>query len=220
MSYKISKITSPTTHDTFILKSYLPDKLVKDFLNIREKQISQFTPAATNANNQDIRGYTAIGSQIMPTKPVQEYIHCMNWLFLQYCKFYTHVSPPDMDTNYISASTPFNLQHYEPGKNYSVWHSEAYGPVHEKFLRAFVFMTYLNDVEVGGETEFLYQKLKVKPKRGLTLIWPAGFTHVHRGCPAPYEEKLILTGWYIYTFRLFFSPQDFDKLPPKTPPKK
>ena len=31
-------------------------------------------------------------------------------------------------------------------------------------------MTYLNDIKDGGETEFYYQKLKVKPEKGLTLI--------------------------------------------------
>lgn len=220
MPYKISKVNSPFSPETFILSSYLPDNIVKDFLNIRKTHASKFIPAATGDNGEDIRGYTLIGSQLMPPKSVQIYIHCMNWLFLQYSKIYNHVIPVFMNTNYIQASTPFNLQHYEPGKNYSVWHSETYGPEHERFLRAFVFMTYLNDIEVGGETEFLYQKLKIKPKRGLTLIWPAGFTHVHRGCPAPYEEKLILTGWYIYTNRLFFSREDIGSLPPKSPPKK
>ena len=42
-------------------------------------------------------------------------------------------------------------------------------------------MTYLNTIKVGGETEFLYQKLKIKPKKGLTLIWPTDWTHTHRG---------------------------------------
>ncbi|NDB06652.1 MAG: hypothetical protein EBX95_13180 [Acidimicrobiia bacterium] len=220
MAHKITKVTSPSTPDTFILSSYLPEDDVEEFLNIRKNQHSQFTPAMGSDSTDNFRGYTHIGSQLMPPKTVQRYIHAMNWLFLQYCKVYRWVIPDHNDTNYIQASTPFNLQHYEPGKHYSMWHPETYGPAHEKFLRAFVFMTYLNDIEVGGETEFFYQRLKVKPKRGLTLIWPAGFTHVHRGCPAPYEEKLILTGWYIYTHRLFFSPQDFHKLPPKTPPKK
>ena len=56
--------------------------------------------------------------------------------------------------------------------------------------------TYLNNVKVGGETEFKYQNLKVKPKKGLSLIWPTDFTHVHRGIVAPKEDKWIVTGWF------------------------
>ena len=60
-------------------------------------------------------------------------------------------------------------------------------------------MFYLNDVEDEGETEFYYQKLKVKPKKGLTLIWPADWTHTHRGIPSKTQEKYIATGWYSFT---------------------
>ena len=59
-------------------------------------------------------------------------------------------------------------------------------------------MTYLNDIEDGGETEFFYQKLKVKPQKGLTLIWPVDWTHTHRGVPSMTEEKIIATGWYYF----------------------
>ena len=65
-------------------------------------------------------------------------------------------------------------------------------------FRHLVWMTYLNDVEEGGETEFYYQKLKVKPRKGLTLIWPVDWTHTHRGIVAPKEEKMILTGWFSF----------------------
>ena len=36
--------------------------------------------------------------------------------------------------------------------------------------RTMAWMVYLNDVEEGGETEFLYQQLKVKPKKGTVVI--------------------------------------------------
>ena len=57
-------------------------------------------------------------------------------------------------------------------------------------------MTYLNDVEEGGETIFPYQKLKVKPKKGKTILWPAYWTHAHLGNVAKTEEKYITTGWF------------------------
>ena len=58
-------------------------------------------------------------------------------------------------------------------------------------------MYYLNDIEEGGETEFVYQdRLKIKPTTGTLLIWTAGFTHTHRALPIiNYEPKYLITGW-------------------------
>ena len=56
-------------------------------------------------------------------------------------------------------------------------------------------MTYLNDVEDGGTTDFDYYNLKVKPECGKTLIWPAEWTHMHSGIVAN-ETKYIITGWF------------------------
>lgn len=92
----------------------------------------------------------------------------------------------------------FNVQKYEPGNCYDQWHIESGGPVAGKPLRKLTWMTYLNNVESGGETQFLYQSVKFKPSRGITLIWPAGWTHPHRGLPAEHEVKYIATGWFVY----------------------
>jgi hypothetical protein len=54
----------------------------------------------------------------------------------------------------------------------------------------------LNDVHDAGETEFLLQKVKAKPTKGLSLIWPSDWTHTHRGIVSPTEEKYIITGWF------------------------
>ena len=61
--------------------------------------------------------------------------------------------------------------------------------------RIMAWMIYLNDVEDGGETEFLYQSMRVKPKQGTLVLWPAHFTHMHRGNPPLSGEKYIMTSW-------------------------
>jgi hypothetical protein len=93
---------------------------------------------------------------------------------------------------------PINIQHYKPNGGFYKWHTERSNSTYPVTSRHLAFMTYLNDVEDGGETEFYYQKLKVKPRKGLTLIWPADWTHTHRGIPSPTEEKYIITGWFNY----------------------
>jgi len=76
---------------------------------------------------------------------------------------------------------------------YSVWHCEQ-GP-ESSANRVLAWMVYLNDVEEGGETEFLYQSFKQKSVKGTLLIWPASFTHTHRGNPPYSNNKYIITGW-------------------------
>ena len=41
------------------------------------------------------------------------------------------------------------------------------------------------------------QHRRVQPKKGLLLIWPAYFTHKHRGNPPLKGEKYIATGWIL-----------------------
>jgi hypothetical protein len=90
--------------------------------------------------------------------------------------------------------TPYNVQLYAPGNYYSVWHCENNGnPQYRN--RHLAFMTYLNTVTNGGGTEFVYQRREIQARQGLTLVWPAHFTHTHRGIPSMTEDKYIITGW-------------------------
>lgn len=90
------------------------------------------------------------------------------------------------------------IQHYRPGGGYFDWHTEYNGPSGPDRLRHLVFMTYLNTVEDGGETGWYHQKIKIKPKKGLTVVWPVDWTYTHRGFVAPSEDKYITTGWFEY----------------------
>lgn len=93
-------------------------------------------------------------------------------------------------------SWDIKAQKTESGGGYHVWHYESSSP--DSALRELVWAIYLNDIEDGeGETEFLYQKRRIKPSVGTVVIWPAGMTHVHRGNPVYTRPKYILTGWFL-----------------------
>jgi len=76
---------------------------------------------------------------------------------------------------------------------YAVFHAEQGGET--SATRSTSWLVYLNDVEEGGETEFLYQRHRQKPKKGDLVIWPASYTHTHRGNPPYSGNKYIITGW-------------------------
>ena len=84
------------------------------------------------------------------------------------------------------------IQYYKPGDGFYTWHVDASGS--DGCDRAFVYITYLNDVPDGG-TEFYYQDYTVKAEKGKTVIFPAGLTHKHRGQISETQEKYIITGW-------------------------
>jgi len=90
--------------------------------------------------------------------------------------------------------TDLKIQKTLPTEGYHIWHIE-HGKGFNNEARAFVFSIYLNDVEDGGETEFLHFSKRVKPKTGRIVIWPAGFPYVHRGNSPLSGEKYMLTSW-------------------------
>ncbi len=85
------------------------------------------------------------------------------------------------------------IQRTKVGQGYHVWHYETSS--RSSCNRLLTYIVYLNDVEEGGETEFLYLHKRVKPVAGTCVIFPASFTHTHRGNPPLSNDKYILTGW-------------------------
>jgi hypothetical protein len=177
----------------FINQTYLRDLSVCDTLVDYYKNHPNKYPGCTGGGNIDPSVKRSIDALLEKDAPearlyLDELVEAM--------KQYTTKFP------YCNNYAPFdiiegiNLQYYPPGGGYYEWHTERTGKATTQ--RHLVFMTYLNDVEDGGETEFFHQQLKIKPKKGLTLIWPAEWTYTHRGIPSMTEDKYIITGWYSF----------------------
>lgn len=95
--------------------------------------------------------------------------------------------------------THMKMQRTDPGGGYHVWHGEQGNGAHAE--RVLVYMLYLNSLGdgEGGETEFLYQRCRIMPQANTMLLWPATFTHAHRGNPVLCDRsKYIVTGWFYY----------------------
>lgn len=92
----------------------------------------------------------------------------------------------------------YKLQKTLPSNGYHLWHFEKTARGFDNRISTFIL--YLNTFkpEDAGETEFLYQQLRVSPKAGTLVIWPASYTHVHRGNPPIGKTKYIMTGWTEY----------------------
>ncbi len=126
-------------------------------------------------------------SQFEGQDPFTKYRDLLQQCLNVYMKKYTHVD----ECKKFNINEPYNIQYYKPNEGFKKWHFEDAN----RLDRLLVFMTYLNDCDDGG-TEFKYQNLITPAKKGLTLIWPANWTHTHKGQISKTKEKYIVTGWY------------------------
>ena len=105
----------------------------------------------------------------------------------------------EMDMWKEFAIYPYGIlaKRYTKGKGgFHKWHQD-WGPKNDHAYRYLVCMYYLNDVEEGGETGFYHQNIKVKPTKGSLVIFPAYFTHLHKGHVPISSDKYIINFWLL-----------------------
>ena len=90
----------------------------------------------------------------------------------------------------------YNIQKYDPCGGYPVLHHENEGG--QVVKRVMAWMIYLNTVTDKGGTYFAYYNKTIKAKEGRLVIWPAYFTHPHKGIVSKTQTKYIATGWYSF----------------------
>lgn len=187
--------------NNFIAGGYIDeivcDNLISYFEKCKYKEVGRVgrTGTTTPYEQEDVKKSTDLGIQLHLNndKEPTEYIEQLNQVLELYKIKYPYCSEKQGAWNIIEN---WNIQRYHPKEGFYNWHTERTGV--KNMHRHLVFMTYLNDVIDGGETEFYYQKMKIKPKKGLTVLWPADWTHLHRGITSNTETKYIVTGWYGY----------------------
>lgn len=120
-------------------------------------------------------------------------------------------------------------QYYQVGQQFKA-HTDYFEPDTDEFRkyggsqgqRTWTFMIYLNDVEEGGETEFLKLDLAVRPAKGMAVIWnslhPDGSVNpdtLHWAKPVLRGEKFIITKWFRThgTLTRPFKPAAWRKIP-------
>ena len=144
-----------------------------------DKKAKSSTDVHITLNNQD--------------KEISNYYTHLSKVVEEYKKKYKYC---DVQQDEWAIVEDWNIQRYKPNEGYFAKHYERSGPA--TVYRHLAFMTYLNDVNDRGQTEFVYQKLKIKPETGLTLLWGCDWTFTHRGIPSKTEIKYIATGWFSY----------------------
>jgi hypothetical protein len=168
-----------------------------------EKVIKQYEMAVESGHGQNrfesenmfnvLKDDTQVFADDIDYIPLRDATQEFNLLFWNeyypiYEQKYSILKQSDRHTNFN-----FKIQKTKIGGGYHIWHYESASRASS--TRLLTWILYLNDVHEGGETEFLYQHMRVKPEQGTLVIWPAAFTHTHRGNPPLSNEKYIVTGW-------------------------
>ena len=166
----------------------LPDKLVKHLIQLAEQSVTWNPRSQGQRKDNQIE----LGS-FWPKETQDINNNLLEKAFSPYIDDFSYLQ--DQGTEWCSGSILF--QKTEPLEGYHIFHCENTSWAYRH--RVLAWMIYLNDVEEGGETEFLYQQLKIKPRRNIAVIWPGSFTHLHRGNPPISGTKYILTGWFTPT---------------------
>ena len=125
-------------------------------------------------------------------------------IFRQYFKKYHNGFGPRGDGTNITKfksckqmdQGPVMHRYKPPEQGYHIWHAD-WSPWSSITTRSrmVVGMLYLNDVYIGGETEFYHQQISTQPRQGTIVVWPAYFTHTHRGNKPISNTKYIINKW-------------------------
>ena len=90
----------------------------------------------------------------------------------------------------------YNMKKYDPGKGYYGKHCETESV--SSAFRMLVWMFYFNTVTDNGGTIFDNYDRITDAVEGRLVIWPAYWTHMHRGIVSNTQTKYIASGWYSF----------------------
>ena len=200
---KRQKIESKTT-ENFIGGWSIDKKICEDIIIFYENNLSDVRDGESGRRvepevklSQDL----TIKPKDMTDKKYKVFVDYMNLLkdcYTDYIKQYPHLKRVFSKVE----CSAFNVQKYYEGGHFKKFHMERSDITVAN--RVFAWMTYLNDVEDGGTTDYLFYDLSIKPEAGKTLIWPGEWTHAHRGGIVNKGVKYIITGWFYMTDQIDF----------------
>ena len=171
----------------FIYEDFINKKVCKKLINFYENSNNKLV------KNDKFTNMTELFLNIQDTN-LQDYQYELSKILTKYKNKYIYV---DKGQESWRLDEVIKIQKYEPGQSYFGWHAETSGLYENNNRRILAFSTFLNNIKKGGETEFFYQKQKIKPEEGKTILFPPFWTHTHKGNISD-KNKYIITGWFIY----------------------
>ena len=181
-------------NDIFIME--LNNHLDKDICNeiiMEFEQNSNKYPGVTGGGlNKKIKDTTDLNMRNIDNKYDEIFFKSLNDGLHKYNeRLITNFDNSFFEFNKIT-DYGYQIQKYIKNEGFYNWHHDF--SLNRNFdTRVLTFIWYLNDVDEGGETFFLYGK--IKPKKGKFVLFPATWTYLHKGNMPISNDKYIVTGW-------------------------
>lgn len=170
------------------------ERVIEVFETCHSRNITYFQNDITKNSDDRIMYDWSVHNQMHHQDPilVNHFYEVLNYYYKeQYLPKYNILK-----TLHQHTAKGMGIQRTSPHQGYHAWHTEVGNAA--TGCRVIAYTLYLNDVDKGGETEFLYQGVKVAPKQGKLSLFPTGYTHPHRGNPIYEGYKYIITGWFTF----------------------
>jgi len=166
-----------------------------------ERSKMQLTQHQRSGKNQDERIVMDISSHnrmyhVDNTLCEEFYQTVAKWYEEQYKAKYSILTNDKNIATVQHSPKGMSIQKSLPHQGYHYWHCE--NSALAVSCRMMTYTLYLNDVDEGGETEFLYAGVKIKPEAGKLVFFPTNFLATHRGNPIYKGVKYLITGWYTW----------------------
>jgi hypothetical protein len=182
--------------DTFIFEKLdaLPVQICRAAIDRFERSVDEQYEGRIGQQVTKDRGVKKTTDLVVSGKPHwkdidQALFRSLGQAILEFRETYPYFKGPFKDMGY-------GIQRYLPGEHYH-WHID--GGSHEFSQRQLVALWYLNDVPgPGGETEFLFQDIRIKPEEGKLILFPPFWTHEHRAVTLQEGVKYIATTWVVF----------------------
>jgi hypothetical protein len=162
-----------------------------------DRIVARFEADMAGRKSVDVAGIRRFDVLNLTKSPAWEDVHRLLYARIQ-SELKRYVE--DCRTRWIPTSQAyenFRIKRYRPGKG------EEFGPHVDisgaaMATRMIAVLWYLNDVEAGGETEFLSLGLSIRPRKGRVLVFPPTFLYPHAGRPPRSGVKYIVGSYAHY----------------------
>ena len=180
-------------YGSFIGGWYIPENICDNLINLFHSEKNDWIDGSKLNKKVDHKKST----ELAPSRSHSEMENYIDYLYV-ILQLYKKRYPYSDKVDSYDIIEDIKIQHYKPGEGFYGWHTEndGYSSCRARHL---VFMTYLNTLDNAG-TEFFHQKITTPCQKGLTVIWPATWTHYHRGVTNHDSDKYIITGWMHFPF--------------------
>jgi hypothetical protein len=193
----------------YINENSISRELCEDIINLFELEEDKYIGKTRNGVDKDIKDTTdyVINSEDKKWSKIHSFLKTeLNNNLKSYfknlnkndCINNTEQLSSNIEYNYFSELAlffnTFMIQKYNKNCGRYIYHNDSHIDFSNKSNRIITYLWYLNDVKEGGQT-VIEDNIKIIPRTGKLLLFPACWTYPHCGKIPISDNKYILTGW-------------------------